>query len=73
MITKGSDNFVLAGANPSAEGEDADEGGDEGENVRVLDIVDQFRLNQVNGLTKKTYTGELKSQFILIPCREALS
>ena len=61
MITKGADNFVLEGANPSAEGEDADEGG-EGEAQRVLDIEDQFRLNKIEGKpSKKAYQGEVKS------------
>ncbi|KKY17921.1 putative tctp family protein [Phaeomoniella chlamydospora] len=60
MITKGADNFVLEGANPSAEGEDADEGG-EGEAQRVLDIEDQFRLNKIEGKpSKKAYQGEVK-------------
>lgn len=61
MITKGPENIQLAGANPSAEGEDADEGGDN-ETTRELDIVDQFRLVKVEGLDKKAYTGDLKSK-----------
>ena len=52
---------VDIGANPSAEGEDADEG-DDSQTVRVLDLVDQFRLVQVEGLDKKAYTGDLKSE-----------
>lgn len=53
---------VLAGANPSAEGEDADEGGEEGDNVPVLDIADQFRLQKIEGgMSKKAYQSELKS------------
>ena len=36
MIKKGAENFVLEGANPSAEGEDADEGDDAGGSEPVL-------------------------------------
>ena len=61
-ISKGAENFVLEGANPSAEGEDADEGGEGGESQRVLDIVDQFRLNSVPPPSKKGYQTHLKSQ-----------
>ena len=61
MITKGAENFVLEGANPSAEGEDAEEGGDS-DAVRVLDIEDQFRLNKIEGKpSKKAFQGEIKS------------
>jgi len=60
MITKGSENFVLAGANPSAEGEDADEGGDDTK-VTVLDLADQFRYQKIEGgMSKKAYQSELK-------------
>ena len=53
---------VLAGANPSAEGEDADEGGGEDSAQRVLDIEDQFRLNKIEGKpSKKAFQGEIKS------------
>lgn len=38
----GGDDFQLEGANPSAE--EADEGGEEGGEVMVHDIEDQFRL-----------------------------
>ena len=51
---------MLEGANPSAEGEDAEEGGDS-ETQRVLDIEDQFRLVKIEGVSKKSYTSELKS------------
>lgn len=61
MVTTGSEDFVLEGANPSAEGEDAEEGG-ESTQEKVLDIVQQFRLNKVDGMDKKAYTSELKSQ-----------
>ena len=54
---------MLEGANPSAEGEDADEGGDAGgADQRVLDIEDQFRLNKIEGKpSKKAFQGEIKS------------
>jgi hypothetical protein len=57
---------VLEGANPSAEGEDADEGGDAGgADQRVLDIEDQFRLNKIEGKpSKKAFQGEIKSTAI---------
>ena len=57
---------VLEGANPSAEGEDADEGGDaSGTDQRVLDIEDQFRLNKIEGKpSKKAFQGEIKSTAI---------
>jgi len=62
MVKKGAENFVLDGANPSAEGEDADDGGDDGgDNQPVLDIADQFRLQKMEGgMSKKAYQGELK-------------
>jgi len=60
MVTKGADNFVLDGANPSAEGEDA-EGEDGGEVKRVLDIEDQFRLNKIESKpSKKAFQAEIK-------------
>ena len=57
---------MLDGANPSAEGEDADEGGDIGAtDQRVLDIEDQFRLNKIEGKpSKKAFQGEIKSTTI---------
>jgi len=60
MITKGAENFVLEGANPSAEAEDADDGGEGGDVQRILDIEDQFRLNKIEGLSKKAFQGEIK-------------
>merc|ERR1712058_212790 len=60
MIKKGAENFVLEGANPSAEGEDADEGGDSGDNQPILDFVDDFRYNKIDGLDKKAYMGDVK-------------
>ncbi|OCT49819.1 Translationally-controlled tumor protein like protein [Cladophialophora carrionii] len=60
MVTKGSENFALEGANPSAEGEDADDGTDETK-VTVLDLADQFRLQKIEGgMSKKAYQAELK-------------
>ena len=58
MIKKGAENFVLDGANPSAEGEDADDGGDDaGDNQPVLDLADQFRLQKMEGgMSKKSYS-----------------
>ncbi len=62
---------VLEGANPSAEGEDADEGGESG-NKKVLDIEDQFRLNKIEGgMDKKTFTTDLKGAFNLPLQRES--
>jgi len=60
---------VLEGANPSAEGEDADEGGDAGgTDQRVLDIEDQFRLNKIEAKpSKKAFQGEIKSMAIRGP------
>jgi Translationally controlled tumour protein len=55
--------LVLEGANASAEGEDADEGADDTQTVRVLDIEDQFRLNKLEGKpTKKSFQVEIKSE-----------
>jgi hypothetical protein len=54
--------LVLEGANPSAEGEDAEEGGDEGAAETVLDIADQFRLQKIEGVSKKAYQSDLKSE-----------
>jgi Translationally controlled tumour protein len=52
---------VLEGANPSAEGEDADEGGDTGGGKQILDIEDAFRLNKIEGgMDKKTFTSDMK-------------
>ncbi|ETN42683.1 uncharacterized protein HMPREF1541_01840 [Cyphellophora europaea CBS 101466] len=60
MVKKGAENFVLEGANPSAEGEDADEGGAEGGVEQVIDFVDDFRYNKIDGLDKKAYMGDVK-------------
>lgn len=62
MIKKGAENFVLAGANPSAEGEDGDDGGEDGGAAEpILDLADQFRYQKIEGVSKKAYQGELKS------------
>jgi len=56
---------ALAGANPSAEGEDAEEGG-EGETQRVLDIEDAFRLKKLEGKpSKKMFQTDIKSALAL--------
>lgn len=61
MVQVGGESFQLEGANASAEGEDADEGG-EGESQRVLDIVRDFRLNAIEAKpSKKAYMSEIKS------------
>jgi len=58
-----SPQLVLEGANASAEGEDADEGVDETQTVRVLDIEDQFRLNKIEAKpSKKSFQAEIKSE-----------
>lgn len=63
MVKKGAENFVLEGANPSAEGEDADDGGDEAGGEPVLDLADSFRYNKMEGVSKKVYQADLKSTF----------
>ena len=52
---------MLEGANPSAEGEDADEGGESGGGEAVLDLADQFRYQKIEGVSKKAYQSDLKS------------
>lgn len=54
--------LVLAGANPSAEGEDADDGGDDGaDSSPVLDLAQSFRWQKIDGVSKKAYSADLKS------------
>ncbi|KAJ4555765.1 hypothetical protein HRR77_001690 [Exophiala dermatitidis] len=61
MIKKGQENFVLEGANPSAEEEDEGGADDGGDNQPVLDLADQFRLQKMEGgMSKKAYQSELK-------------
>ena len=53
----------LEGANPSAEGEDVDDGGEGGDSKRMLDIEDQFRLNKIEGKpSKKVFQSEIKGE-----------
>lgn len=67
-----SSRTVLEGANPSAEGEDADDGG-EGDSQRVLDIEDQFRLNKIESKpSKKAFQGEIKSEWTLQHVTESM-
>jgi len=62
MVTVGGESFQLEGANASAEGEDADEGG-ASDVQRVLDIVRDFRLNAIEAKpSKKMYMSEIKSK-----------
>ena len=56
---------MLDGANPSAEGEDDDEGGDSGGGEPVLDLADQFRYQKIEGVSKKAYQSDLKSACLL--------
>eukprot|EP00246_Nothoceros_aenigmaticus_P008148 TRINITY_DN22659_c0_g1_i1.p1 TRINITY_DN22659_c0_g1~~TRINITY_DN22659_c0_g1_i1.p1 ORF type:complete len:169 (+),score=39.88 TRINITY_DN22659_c0_g1_i1:121-627(+) len=54
------DSIVVSiGANPSAEGADADEGVDD-QGVKVVDIVDTFRLQEQPSFDKKTFVGYIK-------------
>ncbi|KAI9730054.1 MAG: hypothetical protein M1834_006046 [Cirrosporium novae-zelandiae] len=55
----GTESFDI-GANPSAEGGDDEEGGDSQEEW-VLDVVDAFRLQEMSGFDKKTYSSSLKT------------
>jgi len=59
MVTVGGEDFKLEGANASAEGEDADEGGDN-QSQAVLNVVRDFSLNKVEGLEKKDYQAHIK-------------
>jgi hypothetical protein len=66
---KGAENFELEGANPSAEGDDVEEGG-EGTQTMVHDIEEQFRmvwLKTDEGMkpSKDAFKGHLKSTFCL--------
>jgi hypothetical protein len=58
--------LVLEGANPSAEGEDADDGGDDGgNNAPVLDLAQSFRWQKIEGVSKKAYQSDLKSTYTI--------
>lgn len=59
FVTRREDDIVLAGSNPSAEGEDADEGGD-GKCESGLDLVLNQKL-QSTSFTKADYKTYLKS------------
>lgn len=59
MVEEGGDNIVLEGANASAEGEDADDT-EEGQKVRVLNLVRDFRLSEFPKLDKKAYMAHAK-------------
>jgi hypothetical protein len=66
---KGSEDFQLDGANPSAEEGGDDMGGEEGGQVMVHDIEDQFRLvwlKQEEGMkpSKDAFKSHLKSMYI---------
>lgn len=58
MITKGTVQVDI-GANPSAEGEDADEGPIDSESYQVNDVVDSFRLQETS-FDKKSYVTYIK-------------
>jgi Translationally controlled tumour protein len=55
--------LVLEGANPSAEGEDADEGGEGASTEKILNLADQFRYQKMEGVSKKAYQADLKGTF----------
>lgn len=59
-VSRRSGGFVLDGANPSAEGEDADEGADDGKTESGLDLVLNQRLQETS-FDKKSYLVYLKS------------
>jgi len=56
---------VDIGANPSAEGADADEGVDD-QTVRVVDIVDTFRLQEQPAFDKKQFVTWVKRYIKLL-------
>ncbi|TLM24763.1 hypothetical protein FEC23_18975, partial [Acinetobacter baumannii] len=56
---------VNIGANPSAEGGDDDEGVDD-QAVKVVDIVDTFRLQEQPPFDKKQFVGYIKKYIKLI-------
>ncbi|KAI9675777.1 MAG: hypothetical protein M1817_001144 [Caeruleum heppii] len=62
MITVGGEDFQLEGANPSAEGEDADDGAGGSGGERKLEIEHAFQLEKLEGgMDKKTYTNHIKT------------
>lgn len=68
MVKPGQDSFVLEGANASAEGEDADEGDESGDNTPVLNLARDFRLQKIDPPSAKAFSGELKSKKSTILC-----
>merc|ERR1711959_163565 len=69
MITVGGEDFVLEGANASAE-EEADAGG-EAETEQVIDIIHAFKLSETE-FTKKEYVGYIKSfikNYMVLPMK----
>ena len=69
-VTKNADNIDI-GANPSAE--EAEEALDEGQ-TQVIDVVDAFRLNQMQGVfkSKKDFQGQLKGMLPVV-CFEVMN
>lgn len=59
-VTVGGEDFVLEGANASAEGEDAGEGTDETKET-MLNLQRDFKLQKYE-VDKKGYTAEIKSE-----------
>ncbi|KAB8256082.1 TCTP family protein [Aspergillus pseudonomiae] len=59
ITKKANEDIQLEGANPSAEGGDEDAGGDDG-TIQVLDIVDQFRLQEYPKMSKDDYKKYIK-------------
>lgn len=59
-VSRKQGDFVLEGANPSAEGEDADDGGCDPSTESGLDLVLNQKL-QTTAFTKKDYVNYLKS------------
>merc|ERR1712096_296373 len=57
-ITVGGEDFQLEGANASAEGEDADEGG-EAAGEQVIDLINAFKLEEC-WFEKREYTAYIK-------------
>ncbi|GAB1208591.1 hypothetical protein APSETT445_007342 [Aspergillus pseudonomiae] len=61
ITKKANEDIQLEGANPSAEGGDEDAGGDDG-TIQVLDIVDQFRLQEYPKMSKDDYKKYIKGK-----------
>ena len=54
-------DVVLDGANPSAEGEDGDDGPGDSTAVSGLDVVLNQRLVELSGFSKKDYMNSVKT------------